>query len=369
MPLSPLDDYLVHQIPETVDHVGTSDRNFYDRYYFNIHDQTGEIFAIFGLGQYPNLNITDAFVACMYEGEQHTIRASRLLGSDRLNTSVGPLTVTVLEGLRRMRVTCTPNEWGIEFDLIFESVVPALEERATRARRHTRVVEDTRRLVQNGKWRGHLTVSGRTFEVRPDRWWGARDHSWGIRAVGERVAPGFEQTKFGFGGAGDYMGGGLVNWSPMQFDDFSLFYYVYEGPDEQRRNEGAVRVASYDNGGGRTELGSPQHALEFEPDSHRVSGGTISIPDPATGEDLEIDVEALTRIYLDVGTGYGRFDPPHGSYLGDDHVEGRRFALADCQKRSDIDSSLVRYVCNGAVGYAVMDTRIVNDRYPRYGFH
>src|ERR1035438_8071821 len=30
--LSPLDDYPVHQISEPMRHVGTSDRNFYDRY-------------------------------------------------------------------------------------------------------------------------------------------------------------------------------------------------------------------------------------------------------------------------------------------------------------------------------------------------
>jgi hypothetical protein len=33
--LSPLDDYPVHQIPDVMRHPGTSDRNFYDRYYFN----------------------------------------------------------------------------------------------------------------------------------------------------------------------------------------------------------------------------------------------------------------------------------------------------------------------------------------------
>ena len=40
--LSPLDDYPVHQISEPMRHVGTSDRNFYDRYYFNIHG-TGDV--------------------------------------------------------------------------------------------------------------------------------------------------------------------------------------------------------------------------------------------------------------------------------------------------------------------------------------
>jgi hypothetical protein len=32
MPLSPMDEYLAHQTPDTFDHVFTSDRNLYDRY-------------------------------------------------------------------------------------------------------------------------------------------------------------------------------------------------------------------------------------------------------------------------------------------------------------------------------------------------
>ncbi len=33
MPLTPADDYQIHQTPETMDRVNTSDRNFYDRYF------------------------------------------------------------------------------------------------------------------------------------------------------------------------------------------------------------------------------------------------------------------------------------------------------------------------------------------------
>ena len=45
------DDYPVHQTSEFIRHVATSDRNFYDRYYFNLHPSSDEYFAIFGLGQ------------------------------------------------------------------------------------------------------------------------------------------------------------------------------------------------------------------------------------------------------------------------------------------------------------------------------
>ena len=36
----PLDEYPIHQVPLSMARTETSDRNFYDRYYFNAHDQT-----------------------------------------------------------------------------------------------------------------------------------------------------------------------------------------------------------------------------------------------------------------------------------------------------------------------------------------
>ena len=62
MTLSAWDDFPVHQAAEFVRHPATSDRNFYDRYYFNMHPCSEEWFAIFGFGQYPNLGVVDAFV-------------------------------------------------------------------------------------------------------------------------------------------------------------------------------------------------------------------------------------------------------------------------------------------------------------------
>src|SRR3954471_2476885 len=98
--LSSWDDFPVHQIADTVRHAGTSDRNFYDRYYFNLHGSSDELFMVMGLGQYPNLGVQDAF-ACVKRGEHHhVVRASRELG-DRMDTSVGPFRVEVLEGLQK----------------------------------------------------------------------------------------------------------------------------------------------------------------------------------------------------------------------------------------------------------------------------
>ncbi|HRI64118.1 MAG TPA: hypothetical protein PK156_07765 [Polyangium sp.] len=112
MPLGPMDDFLAHQTPETFDHVYTGDRAFYDRYYFNCHSCSDEIFLITGMGQYPNLGVLDAFVTVSLGDKHYCVRASRELGHDRLNTSVGPFSVEVVKGLETLGIASddTSNE-------------------------------------------------------------------------------------------------------------------------------------------------------------------------------------------------------------------------------------------------------------------
>ena len=118
--LTNLDDYPIHQFAEPMRYVGTSDRNFYDRYYFMGFETGGEAMFIAGLGVYPNLGVIDAFLAIMVDGQYRVVRASQELElADRLKPSVGPLSVDVVEALKRLRVRCEPNEWGIEFDCTF----------------------------------------------------------------------------------------------------------------------------------------------------------------------------------------------------------------------------------------------------------
>jgi len=106
--LSSMDDYPLHQIAEPIRNVGTSDRNFYDRYYFNLHGCSDELMLIMGMGQYPNLGVQDAF-AVVSRGDKHrVVRASREL-DDRMDTSVGPHRVEVIEPLHKVRWITEPN--------------------------------------------------------------------------------------------------------------------------------------------------------------------------------------------------------------------------------------------------------------------
>ena len=224
--LSSWDDYPVHQIAETVRNVGPSDRNFYDRYYFNLHGSSDELFMVMGLGQYPNLAVQDAF-AVVRRGTRHrVVRASRELG-DRRDTSVGPFRVEVLEPLRRLRFVLEPTEHSIACDLVWEGHIPAFEEPRQYIRKHGRVLFDTLRFAQTGCWSGTLVVGDETFEVTPDRWKGTRDRSWGVRPVGEPEHPGIRQ--------GEGQMAGMWNYSPMQFDDHTILYILQENPGEELR--------------------------------------------------------------------------------------------------------------------------------------
>jgi hypothetical protein len=311
MTLSPLDDYPVHQAPLPIRQVTTSDRNFYDRYYFNCHAGTDELMLLVGIGQYPNLGVTDAFALARHGSTHRVVRASRELGADRMDTTVGPFRVEVLEGLRRLRVGLQPNGHGLEFDLTWEGAIPAQAEPRHFIRAQERVIFDSFRLAQTGRWTGHVRSGNEEFAITPDRWRGSRDRSWGIRPVGESEAPGIQASN-----------PGQFYWmyAPMQFDDFSILTIVQEDAAGHRILEEGVRVWPEAAGREPQHLGRPDYRPEFEPVTREVRAATISFR-PAGGSPVDVRVRPVHPVSLLVGTGYGlEPDWKHGMYQGPDLV-------------------------------------------------
>src|SRR5262249_42292269 len=122
------DDYPIHQTSEPIAHVGTSDRNFYDRYFFNGYARDASVYFAAALGSYPNRQVVDAAFSVVHNGRQHVLRASQRATPERMQTVCGPLHVEVVEPLRRLRVTIAPNPWGVEGELLFTARAPVLEE-------------------------------------------------------------------------------------------------------------------------------------------------------------------------------------------------------------------------------------------------
>ncbi|MEE3330473.1 MAG: hypothetical protein VX246_06355 [Myxococcota bacterium] len=361
MPLGPMDDFLTHQTHETNDYVYTSDRNFYDRYYFNMHASSDEVFLVTGIGQYPNLGVTDAFVCVSHGDKQYTVRASRELGSDRMDTQVGPFRIEVVEGLKTLRLVCDDNEWGVGFDVTFEGAHEALQEPMTFKRSLSRVTMNTSRFAQVGNYSGTLEVAGKSYDVRPDKWKGARDRSWGVRPVGESEAPGIRVTE-------ERVAGFFHNWMPMQFDDYLLKVYIEEGPDGERTLEEAAKVYNFGVDKPVEHMGSPSHKMTYHSGTREVSGAEISF----ANNPLTVTNTPLRTVNLGMGSGY--MPSPewaHGMYQGPLKVEGLEFDSSSPQARMShfgLSETLSRFdASNGDVGYGMHENFIVGIYRP-YGF-
>ncbi|MFV0316980.1 MAG: hypothetical protein ACK5O2_08475 [Microthrixaceae bacterium] len=365
--LSSFDDYPVHQVAETVRHAHTSDRNFYDRYYFNCHSNDGEGFLIFGLGQYPNLAVTDAF-ALMVAGSTHrVVRASREL-TDRIDTTVGPLSVEVVRPLQELLISCAPRDegeaaHGLSLELLWRGSIPAYEEPRQFQRMHGRPVFDTMRLAQTGRWEGWIELDGRRFEVTPQRWWGTRDRSWGVRPVGEPEPPGIRTE-------GQMQG--FWNYAPMQFEDHSILYMLNEHADGTRVIEEAVRIHGDPDRSPET-LGRPEHTAVLAPGTRRIESSLLSFPE-APGGPFDIEVEPLMDAWLLLGTGYGLDeDWRFGMYQGPGEVvQGVDIDYGrDADRLFGLVDQVARFTQRGGAADAVVGHGLHEfffvDGFPRYG--
>jgi hypothetical protein len=345
--ISAWDDFPIHQIGEPVRFVGTSDRNFYDRYYFNLHGCSDELFLIMGMGVYPNLGTQDAF-ACVRRGPHHrVVRASRELG-DRSDLSVGPFRIEVLEPLRKLRFVLEPTEHAIAFDVSWEGAMPAWQEARHFIRNRGRVLFDTSRFAQTGTWAGSLTVGGEKIAITRDRWWGTRDRSWGVRPVGEPEHPGIRQ--------GTPVMSGMWNYFPMQFRDHSLLYICQENAAGERELEEAVRVWA-DPGRPAEHLGRPSFQHELAPGTRLLRASTVAFPD-APGGGFSVKCTPLLPCMISVGTGYGLdADWRHGMYQGPLVVQGlerKHDEVAPLGQYGVVDQ-VARFEYAGHVGYGLYE--------------
>jgi hypothetical protein len=269
-----------------------------------------ELFVVFGLGQYPNLATQDAFLLVRYKDEHHVLRASRELG-DRSDISVGPMRIEVLEGLKKLRIVIDDNELGITMDVVYEGVhQPHLEPRHL-IRKQGRVLFDTMRYAQLGRWTGQLTIKGKSFDITPDKWIGSRDRSWGVRPVGEAEPQGIHE--------GTPSMEGMWNYFPVMFKDFSLLYILNETSDGQRTTEEAMRIW-HDPEREPEWLGTPQHHHDFSQAQAfkcHINEGLVTFD-----ERFKLSGKPLLQTYLTAGTGYGlEPDWRHGMYQGTLKVE------------------------------------------------
>ncbi|QLC22402.1 hypothetical protein HFP51_09560 [Parasphingopyxis sp. CP4] len=224
------DDYPLHQTPEPMA-VSGADRNFYDRYFFNGYSADGSIFFAAAMGIYPQLDIIDASFCLLIDGVQHNIRASRRMGSERLDMTVGPIRVEIVEALAQLRLTIADNDSPITADILFTARHAPIEEPRFTRRNGPRMFMDYTRMTQNGGWSGTITHDGTDHALSSDTHFGTRDRSWGIRPIG---APESQPPPSGTLPQFYWL------WAPLNFSDRVSFFHTNDDGDGEGWNRRGV---------------------------------------------------------------------------------------------------------------------------------
>ncbi|HEV2368338.1 MAG TPA: hypothetical protein VGR90_00600 [Acidimicrobiales bacterium] len=343
----PLDEYPIHQAPLSMRYVTTSDRNFYDRCYFNAHDRTGDIFLVTGLGVYPNLGVIDAYATIRRGERQWTIRCSDALGEHRLEQKVGPYRIEVVEPLQKVRLVCDGDAHGVGFDLTWDGSFAAVDEPRHLVYARDRLTIDGCRFAQVGTWSGSLRVDGEEIGVDPAVWVGSRDRSWGIRPVGEGEPAGRPP---------DGAPGFWWLYVPLRFDDFALIVIAQEQADGTRTLNEAVRVFP---DGRHEQLGWPEVDIRYRPGTRHPVHATLEMRRPG-GKPLTLEVDTLGHVAMHLA-GYGAGDPEwrHGQWRGETWVEGSVHELSDPAVAGRIPFGVVDHVgrasCDGVEGWGLFE--------------
>src|SRR5215472_18022603 len=345
---TPLDEYPVHQTPLPMDRLASSDRNFYDRCYFNAHDRTGEIFLVTGLGVYPNLGVIDAYAAARCGDRVWSVRFSDALGERGLEQRVGGYRIEVVEPLRRLNLSCASPDGSVDFDLRWTAAFPAVQEEPHLLLAGRRPVADASRFSQVGSWSGRLRVGDREFAVTGDRWAGVRDRSWGIRPAGEPEPPGRA--------AAESIGGFWWLYLPLRFESCAVIVILQENPDGYRTLNDARRVWP---DGRVDQLGWPRTDITYRPGTRHPESARILLTDPA-GKALTLEVETLAALPLHVGAGYsGDPDWSHGRWMGRGWYRADVYDLADPAVAGrlpyGVTDHVARAIMDGEEGWGMLE--------------
>ncbi len=317
MVLTKGDDYPIHQTPEPVAFAGT-DRNFYDRYFFNGYapDPGEDGFLAVAMGIYPHLNIIDASFCWLVDGRQVNLHASRELGMERMDTHVGPIRVEVIEPLKVLRVTVDAPAERIRADITFTGRAFPLEEPRFTRRNGPRVLMDVTRLTQNGSYAGWVEVDGKRTDVTG--WVGTRDRSWGVRPIGApdaqppspAVAPQF-----------------FWLWSPCVMEGGDLYFHTNDDAHGRFWNR---RAAWRPVGGGPEDehhYDAADFALGWKQGARHAQTAELTLTDAAGDTKVQFDVGAT---FMMLGLGYGHPKWGHGRHQGSGvTVEREDFAVAE----------------------------------------
>jgi hypothetical protein len=363
--ITDFDDFMIHQTSNPVDQPGPSDRNFYDRYWFNGFDEEGEFIFEIGFGLYPNRHVMDAHFSVSLGGRQHSFHASRRAPRERSESVVGPLRLEIVEPMRAVRVSVGPNDTGIECDLLFRAATVPVQEPKNLLSEGTRTIMENSRFTQLGRWEGHFSVDGARTEVSPRRVIGMRDKSWGVRPVGEPEA--------GAPGLLNQEPGVYWMWAPILFGEFCTHFNTFEDRDGTTTQLGAAIVPVYASQDeiprgedpGYREMASGTHRIQWIPGTRLPESAEVELV-TQEGEKHLIHLEPLIRFHM-LGIGYQHPEWGHAFWKGEEAVGRESWNLDELDLLDYKHIQVCRARTGDRVGVGTLET-VVFGRHDPSGF-
>jgi hypothetical protein len=373
--LSAQDEFLNHQIANTFAAIGEADHSWTEKVWFTLARKDGGQQASFGLGKYANRNVMDGFAGVQHGTTQRTVRASRVLRPELDHMGVGPLGYEVIEPFRQIRLTVAENTaQPIKWDLTWTARLPAFFEDRDLVLANGRRSSDVVRYHQAGTVEGWIEIDGERIEVKPEEWFGFRDHSWGIREhVGEALT---DLVPHSSGSSGALSGDYQFNWFVSQLtrpdgSAYELAYYFREF----REPRGLEWFTGWINEADGTQkpLLQVYPELTLRKGDNAVMGGKIFVLQRGEGRktiERMFEVEAI-----DPELGF-RLNPAmygpwkgqvHGAYKGQGFLDGEciedvgnpeKFAAS---RRWEIRDRPLRIREGDAVGFADLESIVIGD--------
>nr|WP_241835532.1 hypothetical protein [Pseudofrankia asymbiotica] len=313
-------------------------------------------FAV-ALGLYPNRGIIDAAFSVVADGMQRSVFASGRIPLDRTRTSIGPITIEIVEPMRVNRVVVDSPEHGLVADLTATARTPAYEE--PRQTRHvgTQLTMDVTRATQLVTWTGTLSSGGQEIPLTAPTY-GTKDRSWGIRGVGDPApaAPRHVLPQIFF------------LWAPLNFTDVCLHYLRFEDALGVPWSETAAvlpvigdKEPVFGEDTGIRTLGGVRHDVRWAPGLRRSEGATLLL---APGDTVELEP---IRAFRMSGVGYLHPTWGHGKWHGELAVDG------EAHRTEDLDTlafdtvhvqQVMRATWGGRTGLGVLEQLVIGPYAP-----
>ena len=295
------DDFPIHQLPTPVAEVGT-ERNFYDRYFFNGYSEDGSIFFGAAFCVYPNLNIKDASFILVLDGIQHNFRYSDVLNHERMEIEVGSFKIEILEPLKKLKIVIDDKDKELLANLTFVGRFEPMEEPRMTIKNGPRIYMDSTRMTQHGNWNGVINFKNNKVDLSEKKYVGTRDRSWGIRPVGaqdSQIVPPIKLPQF------------YWLWAPVNFIDQSSHLYFVD--DEQGYAMNCHSVLQDENES--LKLYELKKEIEYKDGTRRISKARFSAL-KQDGVEVTWSLTPKYHIFM-CGLGYMHPEWGHGQFHGE----------------------------------------------------